>query len=220
MIHLQISERELLANGQVNSRVSTTLDTGEVVYFSESWKTDDPFSIDDFGIYNGVHYHTLTWNERAIDLDTITAREDQVITGVRFHIVNGHIRLEARVTHFDHETGLLRGVDNSQWIGNDSKLKKYKIPLKNVDISTKSREKSIPVEIGPDYYIEFEPSDVHKDAAQSTVPFIDSTQLEAMSPLTGVGLHYKTNLGYGGFVAPKLIIFNLGSYITPPRRIF
>lgn len=220
VIHLKISERELLANGQVSSKVSTTLDTGSTVYFSESWKTADPFSIDDFGIYDGVHYHTLTWDERAIDIDTIMARFDQVITGVRFRVVDGHIRLEVRATTFDHETGLLRNVEHSQWIGNDSRHKKYKIPLHNVDIPIKSFEKSVPIEKSGDLFIEFGPSDVEKDAAQSTVPFIDATPLEAMSPLTGIGLHYKTLLGYGGFIAPKLIIYNLDTYITPPNRFF
>lgn len=216
VIQLKISERELLPNGQVGSKVSTVFDNGKTAYFSDYWKTGELFSVEDFGIHDGVHYHTLTWSKRAVDLDTVVVSPDHVVTGVRFQIVDGHLRLEARATRFDHETGFLKFVNNSMWVGNDSK-QKYKLPLQNADISTRSYEKSIPIRGSQDYYVEFGPSDVNRDAAQSTVPFIDATPLDAMTPLSGVGLHYKTQYGYGGFIAPKVIIYDLDTHITPPK---
>lgn len=46
------------------------------------------------------------------------------------------------------------------------------------------------------------------------VPFIDATPVESLTPLAGVGLYLKTQLGYGGFIAPKLIVFDSSLYMT------
>lgn len=63
--------------------------------------------------------------------------------------------------------------------------------------------------------MQFQPTDIDKDAAQTTVPFLDATKLEANVPLSGIGLYYKSTYGYGGFIGPKLIVFDSAKYITP-----
>lgn len=43
--------------------------------------------------------------------------------------------------------------------------------------------------------------------AQTTVPFIDTILVEPddFTPLSGVGIFYKHQLGHGGYVAPRIV---------------
>lgn len=185
---------------------------GEWKATPSEWKTAAPFHIGDPDIEEGVDYHQLSWKKRSVDLDTLIDLE-RVVTGVRFRVVDSHLRLEVRVTDFDYQTGQLKDLRHSKWIGNNFRPKRQLVPVRP-DLPTRTTKKSMPF-LGDNVYINFQPSDIEKDAAQSTIPFIDATPLEAATPLAGVGLHYKTSLGAGGFIAPKLIVFDSGLYITP-----
>lgn len=207
IIQFKIIERELLPNGQVSIP-----DTRGTPYYVDEWKTVPAFRIDDAEVEEGVDYHELTWKKRSIDMDTLIDL-DRVVTGLRFRVVDSHIRLEVRFTDFDYQTGRLKDSRYSKWIGNTFQPKRQLAPIRP-DIPTKAKVKSMPFH-GDNVYINFQPSDIRKDAAQSTVPFIDATPLEALTPLAGVGLHYKTSVGSGGFIAPRLIVFDSGLYITP-----
>lgn len=54
-----------------------------------------------------------------------------------------------------------------------------------------------------------------KDAAQTTVPFLDAQEVSAspITPLQGVGLYFKGRSGFGGFIAPKIETLDLTSYV-------
>lgn len=56
-------------------------------------------------------------------------------------------------------------------------------------------------------YIDFNQSDLDSDFGQTTLPFIDIQDVISIPPvpLSGVGIYFKSQLTYGGFVAPKLI---------------
>lgn len=205
IIQFKILERVLLPNGQVAIENSPYPAPRE-------WKTATLFNISDPDVVEGVDYHQLTWKKRSVDLDTLKDME-RVVTGVRFRVVDSHIRLEVRVTDFDYQTGHLKDLRHSKWIGNNFRPKRQLVPVRP-DLPTKTKVKAMPY-LGDNVFVNFQPSDVEKDAAQSTIPFIDATPLEAMTPLAGVGLHYKTSIGSGGFIAPKLIVFDSGLYITP-----
>lgn len=58
IIHIQIQEGELQARGFVNA---STL----------SWKPVSDYKLLDRGIRNGMDYHTMSWDKRAIDLDDL-----------------------------------------------------------------------------------------------------------------------------------------------------
>lgn len=199
IIQFRILEKKLLPNGQVSN------DNG-------MWKTASPFSLDTTDASAGIDYHTLTWQNRSIALDTVVDL-NRVVTGVRFRIIDSLIRLEVRFTDFEYQTGLLQHTRHSQWAGN-SRLSVQKLEPIRPDNPTKTMKKSMPI-VGENFAIDFQPSDVEKDAAQSTIPFIDASPLQSNIPLSGVGLHLKSQVGYGGFVAPKLVVFDSGLYITP-----
>lgn len=67
----------------------------------------------------------------------------------------------------------------------------------------------------PNKFVKFRPSDSDKDAGQTTVPFIDTQLVRPMylTLLSGVGIYYKGSPGFGGFIGPKLIVYDMSSYL-------
>lgn len=191
--------------------------TNEPRNVDSQWKTSQQFNVDDEDVDEGQDYTTLSWANRSIALvSAIIEDNEHVVTGVRFRRSHNHIRLEVRATRFDFETGHLKDPGKSIWIGNNAILREVKIH--RPDVPTKSRVKST---FYPENnnFVRFQPTDFEKDASQTTIPFLDASRLEASSPLAGVGLYYKSTYGYGGFIGPKLIVFDFGKYITPPSYI-
>lgn len=83
----------------------------------------------------------------------------------------------------------------------------------------KSRAKSTPVST-PNQFIKFTHSDIGKDAAQTTVPFLDAQDVvnNPPVPLEGVGLILKGAAGYGGFLTPRIKTFNYGPFIQKAKN--
>lgn len=110
--------------------------------------------------------------------------------------------------------------EKSFWDWNDktenskSDQKRAELHLQWPDIPTRSRRASVPVS-KPNTFIKFTHSDIGKDAAQTTVPFLDSQLVSSdpPMPLQGLGLHLKTQTGFGGFLYPKIQTIDYTSYI-------
>lgn len=68
IIHLQIQEGELLPRGNINPDTIT-------------WVPIDAYDLRGKGIRNGIDFHTMAWDKRAIDLDEITGELGHVVTG-------------------------------------------------------------------------------------------------------------------------------------------
>lgn len=207
IIQLKIAQRKLLPRGSVNM-------TDDPIYPEIQWKTAQLFNLDDENVQDGKDYFTLTWVNRSIALTSAIIDDgERVMTGVRFRQYHNHIRLEVRATRFDYERGELKDLTRNDWVGYSSNLRELK--MYRPDVPTKSKQKSRPVS-EDNHFIQFAPSDLDKDGAQTTVPYLDATKIEANVPLLGTGLYYKTTYGYGGFIAPKLIVFNSAKYISAP----
>lgn len=206
VFHLVIVERELKPYATLNATAAT-------------WHTYTPvdyFTIHDALVREGIDYHTLTWENRSINLDAVEVPTGKVVTGLRFRVVDGAITLQVRGTDFDFVSGRLKNQENSFWFKNQNK-ERTEILLENLDIPTLTPEKSIP-NILPTRFVRFGPTDKFKDLAQTTIPFIDSQLVESHNPmpLSGVGLYYKAFPGYGGFIAPKILNYNYGPHIVGP----
>ncbi|XP_031620531.1 uncharacterized protein LOC116339051 isoform X2 [Contarinia nasturtii] len=204
IFHLVIVERELKPYATLNVTNPTWHLYNAVEYFH----------IHDALVREGIDYHTLTWQNRSINLDTVEVPTGKVVTGVRFRVFDGAITLQVRATDFDFISGQLKNVDHSFWYMNDNSVERTEIPLDSLDIPTLSPEKSIP-NVLTKRFVKFGPSDKYKDLAQTTIPFIDSQLVESHNPmpLSGVGLFWKAFPGYGGFVAPKILNYNYGAHI-------
>lgn len=56
-----------------------------------------------------------------------------------------------------------------------------------------------------------------RDAAQTTVPFLDSQPVESLQPvpLSGAGIFHKGQKNFGGFIAPKIITYDFSKHLQP-----
>lgn len=151
------------------------------------------------------------------NLDTITGARDQLVTGVRFSTYGGTLHLEARFTYFDEANGKLDLSLASTWLRNGNTNRNI-IPTSHLGVPTEYKNQSIAIGSKDKDSIEFSPTGWVRDMAQSTVPFIDSIQLEPYDsvPLHGVGIFYKSQYAHGGYIAPKLITYD---YAASAMRI-
>ncbi|XP_017056016.1 uncharacterized protein LOC108097935 isoform X1 [Drosophila ficusphila] len=214
IFHLQIQEGELLPRGAVNQ---STLE----------WKPVEKYNFFDRDVKKGVDYHMLSYESRSIDLDDVNTDDNSfVITGVRFRVVGAHLNLEAYYSEFDFKTGqLIQPEVNSYWKSNDntdvSGSRREKLRVENADVSTRTIAHSIPLS-RHNQYIDFTNTGLDKDAAQSTVPFIDIQDVISNPPvpLSGIGIYYKGRQGYGGFLGPKVITYDFTPHVQVPKNKF
>lgn len=71
-------------------------------------------------------------------------------------------------------------------------------------------------------FIKFTHSDLSKDAAQTTVPFLDAQDVvtDPPMPLQGIGLFYKTRPGYGGFISPLIETLDYTGFVKANLQNF
>lgn len=209
VIKLDIAQRKLLPFAMVSSQ--------EIEQLSYYWESlDTSFNISDAGVRKDIDYHELTYDQRALNLDTVSAPKGHLVTGVRFHILNGRLSLQIRATEFNYATGQLKNVENSQWISNENGGKN-KIYVQGSQKPTVSANKSVPYKTS-DAYVEFGPGiyEQSKQQNQFTVPFFDPYAVEPYAPtvLSGVGLFLTGQPGYAGFIAVKLVVYDFEENLT------
>lgn len=99
-----------------------------------------------------------------------------------------------------------------QYFRNELILDKPDVPTKDrLIISNKDLRKR--TDEGNNF-VKFTHSDIEKDVAQTTIPYIDTQEVTStFGLLQGVGLIHKGNEGFGGFIAPLLINTNPNSLL-------
>ncbi|XP_018361103.1 PREDICTED: uncharacterized protein LOC108759910 isoform X1 [Trachymyrmex cornetzi] len=201
IIHIQIQEGQLLPRGGID--VSTI-----------EWQPVDVFSIMDSHIRSGVDYHTIVWEKRALDLDNLLAKPDHLLTGVRFRMVGSRLNLEIMITPFNFTSGsLIQPEEKSFWHSNDV-TDRTELKYTDPDIPIHSFVPNEP-DTEENQYLNFAPSDRRKDAAQSTIPFLDVQPVipNPPVPLAGAGIFHKGRKGSGGFVALKLTTYDFAPHL-------
>jgi len=68
VIQIQIQQGQLLPRGVINA---STIE----------WKPTDRFSTINPHIKNGIDYHTVVWEKRALDLDDLVPPQNHLLTG-------------------------------------------------------------------------------------------------------------------------------------------
>ncbi|XP_011303273.1 uncharacterized protein orion isoform X2 [Fopius arisanus] len=219
IIHMQIQQGVLGPRGDIDE---STVD----------WKPVDNFTILDRNVVNGRDFHTLSWEKRAIDLDDLFAPESHVLTGVRWRMVGAHLNFEIRVTPFNFTSGqLIKPTDKSRWISNDKtdvndphdNDRRTELKLNKPDIPTRITAPNFP-DSKSNQFLNFGPTDLGKDAGQTTVPFLDIQPVVTNPPfpLAGAGVFHKGRDGSGGYIAVKVITYNFTDHLrtdlpsTPP----
>ncbi|XP_017130381.1 uncharacterized protein LOC108148045 isoform X2 [Drosophila elegans] len=187
VFHLLIQEGELQPFGVINE---TTL----------QWKPVDGYSITDKDVQEGVDFHMLTYEKRSVDLDELKSENNSMVTGLRF------------------KSGLLIAPKTtSYWVSGSNDQPRHKLSPKDAELSTRSPVPSKPLP-SENHFIEFTNSGFEQDVGQSTVPFIDIQDVFSFPavPLSGIGLYYKGQDGFGGFLAPKLITYDFTPHVQLP----
>ncbi|XP_034116996.1 uncharacterized protein LOC117576392 [Drosophila albomicans] len=202
IFHLQIQQGQLLPRGVINE--STV-----------HWKPVHDYYISGWNVKQGVDYHAMSYHSRAIDLGDVDNRNDVsfVVTGVQFVLINGKLKLRVVFSKFDFESGKVMGSD---WLSIRT-ISGEQLNLQNLDIPTLSGASSKVLSNGYQH-LKFVNTGVQKDAAQTTIPFIDIQDVVAShsTPLHGIGIYYKGTPGYGGFIAPKIINYDYSPHIGMP----
>ncbi|KAH8312100.1 hypothetical protein KR044_009410 [Drosophila immigrans] len=213
IFHIQIQQGQLLPRGAINE---STLE----------WVPIDDYKIGDFNVTEGVDYHSMSYETRRINLDEIIYKYGRIliVTGVRFKLWKGRLGLEVSFSIYHFEEGTISGYNveegrlpstiHSEWnSGIDSK----QLKIDNLDLPIRSTKRSQPLSKN-EQYLEFVNTGMEKDAAQTTIPFIDIQDVVSNPPvpLAGIGIYYKSSPGYGGFVAPKIISFDFADNVRMP----
>jgi hypothetical protein len=104
--------------------------------------------------------------------------------------------------------------DNTDRMASNGKKIRTEMTLKNPNIPTRIKSKSLPIS-NPNTFIKFTHSDINKDAAQTTVPFLDAQDVvnDPPVPIEGLGIFVKGQDGFGGFISPRIKTFNYGPYV-------
>ncbi|KAH8310639.1 hypothetical protein KR044_002323 [Drosophila immigrans] len=142
-----------------------------------------------------------------------------VVTGVRFQVLDGHLNLKVHFSKFDFVKGeLVEPEINRIWQSEDSSDERPKLNLENLDLPTLSKIISSKIILKKKLYVEFVNTEINSDVAQATVPFIDIQDVVSVPPipLVGIGLFHKGEGGFGGFLSPEIINYNITSYIPVP----
>lgn len=213
IIHIQIQEGVLQQRGYVNA--STV-----------AWKPVSDYKLLDRGIRNGVDYHTMTADKRAINLDTLNGLGNTVLTALRFKVYGRFLSLEAQFTEIDFVSGQLVNTDGGlvgkYWKANDNTPysgleRRTEVILENPDIPTLSKKSEI--DSKDNQYIKLTHSDIDKDVGQTTVPYFDALDVISKIPvaLNGIGIHHKGQKGFGGFIALKLMTYDFAPHVIPPE---
>lgn len=207
IIHLQIQEGTLLPYGNINQS-------------SITWRPIDQYTTKSSDVRDGEDYFTLSYYQRAFDLDDLKLTTDRIVTGVRFRKVGSHLNLEVRGTRFNFTSGkLVLPGRGDEWISNDNTDGAPVSPRKQLVLESPDNplHSLAPSQIysNANQYLLFTHSDIDLDAAQTTVPFID-TQIVAPQPavpLSGIGVHYKGRRWFGGYIAPKVFTYDYSNHL-------
>jgi len=209
VLHPEVEQARALPEGSVDESSKVWLEAREV-------RVSDDTAIN----RTATNYMTMSYEQRSVDLDRLSAPPGHVVTGIKFRNLGGHLNLEIRVTPIKFREGKLI-PSQSVWISNDNTPASLAEPRTQIraldpDISTRFRGHSV-IDSGKNQYIQFDTTAAKKDVQQTTVPFID---VQKVSPstgtwLSGVGVYHKGALGYGGYIALSLDTFDFSRHLLP-----
>lgn len=106
VIHIEIEQSKALKEGNIDPT-------------SRQWKEAEKLDVNNKTKEQSEDFMTMTYEERALDMDKLEGPKGYVITGVRLRNLGGHLNLEVRVTPIKFTSGNLI-TERTTWIGNDN----------------------------------------------------------------------------------------------------
>ena len=127
--------------------------------------------------------------------------------------------LPSQVTPIQFTDGTL-AAQRSTWIGNDNtpvtEDRRREVDILMPDVPTAFHGSSV-IDTGHNQFVMFDATDPHKDASQTTIPYIDAQPVSPKSGswLAGVGFYHKGRIGYGGYVGVSIKTFDFSRHLLP-----
>ena len=129
IVYPQIEQATALSEGGIDETTRTWVEPNQIAYSDVRNLTKNTGSV-----------FTMSYEQRAMDMDTLTAPEGHVLTGVKLRNIGGHLNLEIQVTPMEFTAGNVVS-DRSTWIANDNTPATDKprtlVPIIMPDIPTK-----------------------------------------------------------------------------------
>ncbi|XP_001603409.1 uncharacterized protein LOC100119678 [Nasonia vitripennis] len=200
IFHIQIQQGKLVENG--NIKASTV-----------EWKPVENFTIHDDSVVLNRDYHNITWANRLVYLDTFDSPLHHVLTGLRFQLQNGDLKLEIQVTPFNFYTAELK-TNESTWMSNSiGAYGRGELDLENLDLGTNGHSNLL--DSSENQYIKFTTSSMKTDVGQTVVPFMDLQDVTSSPPvpLSGAGLVHRGDKASAGFLSFKVLTYNYAPYL-------
>ncbi|XP_011314222.1 uncharacterized protein [Fopius arisanus] len=145
---------------------------------------------------------TLSYRRRGITLDALHAEVNQVLLGAKFQLdSDGNVVLSGMAANFEFATGDIDLNHVNEISYNSTRIE--------IELD-KPHEPTLSFKNAPEKedhgLIKFQTSDWMKDAAQTTVPYLDIQEVITDPPtiLKGIGLRYRGAPGFGGFIGFEL----------------
>ncbi|KAL7303828.1 hypothetical protein TKK_0003952 [Trichogramma kaykai] len=198
VFHLQVQQAKLLPSVAIDLK-------------TKSWVKVNEYKTSDKGVSEGNDYHKLSWDLRSFELDDVELDRKYVVTGARYTVDKGLIRLKVRGTRLNFQNGKLKVKQHLWHQHTKSKDQLKHFELKYTDLPTKHRI-SQPVITDPGQYMTLTTSSMDDDVGQSVVPFVELKPIESEIPnvaLSGIGLIHKSyQKNAAGYLAPKILTYN------------
>lgn len=205
VIHIKIQQGQALPQGQVNIS-------------SIHWVDVEPINFISTAYQEGTHFKKLSYEDRNIDLDQLTAPIEHVVTGVKFRMLGSHINLEMQVTPINYTTGELQTF-KSYWVSNDNTPAMAKNPRKEFKVEDLDDPTLFPLlnkqDSLPDSYLRFGPTSRGEDVSQLTIPFFDAQNVSPSpsSWFSGIEIFHKGQPGSGGFLSLKVLTYDMTQHM-------
>jgi len=209
IIHLEIEQATALKEGKVDDS-------------SRQWVQSQNLDPQNSTQKSLGYFKTMSYEERALDIDRLEAISGHVITGVRFQDLGGHLNMEVRVTPIRFSSGQLIS-QRTVWIGNYNTPVTIKqrtlLEIRSPDVPTKRFPKST-IDSNKNQYLLFGATSAYKDVSQTTIPYIDSQPVapQVGSWLSGVGLYHKGTSGSGGYVGAMIKTYDISRHLVSKKR--
>ncbi|XP_014232973.1 uncharacterized protein LOC106656487 [Trichogramma pretiosum] len=198
ILHLQVQQAKLLPSAAIDPK-------------TKSWVKVNAYETTDRDVRVGIDYHQLSWYSRSFELDDVEVYKNTVLTGVKFAVDQGLIRLEVRGTEFSNTSGKLKANKHSWHRHTTSQEQLSPFQLEYLDLPPE-HPISQPALTDPGRYTTLSTSSMHHDLGQSVIPFVDLKPIASKNPdvaLSGVGLFHKSyKESAAGYLALKILTYN------------
>ncbi|KAL7287243.1 hypothetical protein TKK_0018373 [Trichogramma kaykai] len=199
----------------IEAKIAKLLPSGKIDEKSQIWRGQNSKLCDLDKLVEYEDYVKLSELRRSFVLDDVELGNDYVLTGVKFVYENGFNKLAARGHKFDFKNG---SKERRKKFGYEFLLDNLDDPKYKDYFEVDSHNGGIKNETIVQF-VKLMTTNSKTNVGQSVVPFIHKLPVlpEQLLPLSGVGLIHTGNKKSAGYLALKVIGYNLEPRISQPR---